>query len=81
MCRSVPTTPTTAVPIPGSSTIDTARVFMRYVFGVSVAGLPAVSLPAGADPAGLPVGVQLIGISGSDSGLLGLALAFERVLG
>ncbi len=45
-----------------------------------MAGLPAVSLPAGTDPGGLPVGVPLIGLPGSDARLLDLALAFERVL-
>nr|WP_255436963.1 amidase family protein [Actinoplanes solisilvae] len=54
--------------------------FTRHTFCVSMAGLPAVSLPAGTDPGGLPVGVPLIGLPGSDARLLDLALAFERVL-
>ena len=41
----------------------------------------AVSLPAGLDNSGMPVGLQLVGRSGSDVELLERAVAAERVLG
>lgn len=52
-----------------------------YTVGVNLAGLPAVSVPAGfaaADGVNLPVGMQFIGPSGDEAGLLGIAAAFER---
>jgi mandelamide amidase len=38
-------------------------------------------MPAGLTAAGLPVGLELDGPVGSDARLLGIALAFESVLG
>ena len=43
-------------------------------------GAPALSLPAGL-ASGLPVGLQLQGMPGSDSAILGLGLEVEKVLG
>jgi amidase len=42
----------------------------------AVAGYPSVTVPAGV-AAGLPIGLSLIGTSGTDARLLGLAAAFE----
>ena len=41
----------------------------------------AVSLPAGLDEHGMPVGLQLIGCTGSDEALLDRAVLAEEVLG
>jgi mandelamide amidase len=38
-------------------------------------------LPAGLSQQGLPVGLELDGLAGHDSELLGLGIAVERVLG
>ncbi len=46
----------------------------------NIAGLPALSLPAGFDGDGMPVAVQLIGRSGSESTLLALAARLDSVL-
>lgn len=46
----------------------------------SNAGLPALSLPAGRAPNGLPLGLQLIGGSGTDEELLQGAAGIEHVL-
>ncbi len=44
-------------------------------------GVPGISLPAGLSRQGLPVGLELDGLSDRDSGLLGLGIAVENVLG
>ncbi len=46
----------------------------------NVAGLPAISLPVALSRAGLPIGVQLVGGFGADSGLLDFAALCERRL-
>jgi amidase len=46
----------------------------------NVSGQPALSLSAGRSKAGLPIGVQLVGRSGADRRLLGLAAAVEEAL-
>ena len=46
----------------------------------TVLRLPAITLPAFTGPNGLPVGVQLVGKSGDDAGLLALARWAERAL-
>ena len=43
--------------------------------------LCAVTIPIGLDSSGMPVGLQLVARGGDDEGLLGVALAAERVLG
>jgi aspartyl-tRNA(Asn)/glutamyl-tRNA(Gln) amidotransferase subunit A len=45
---------------------------------VNIAGLPAISLPVGISKGGLPIGVQVVGGSGSDPGLLEFAAGFEQ---
>jgi mandelamide amidase len=44
-------------------------------------GVPGISLPAGLSTQGLPVGLELDGLAGHDSELLGIGIAVERVLG
>ncbi|MFD7307792.1 amidase [Promicromonospora sp. NPDC059942] len=82
------TTPATAVPLTQDTTmrhngraVDTFETFVRYTYGVSMAGLPAISLPAGTDAAGLPVGVQLVGPRWGEAALLRIAHALETALG
>jgi amidase len=53
--------------------------WMRAPYLFTPLGLPALSVPAGFTPAGLPVGLQMVGARGSDSRLLRLASAFEKI--
>ena len=46
----------------------------------NIAGLPAISIPAGWAGDGLPVGVQLVGAAGNESGLLQLAKKLDGQL-
>ncbi|PWC40373.1 amidase family protein [Azospirillum sp. TSO22-1] len=48
--------------------------------GLSVAGTPVVTLPCGRDGGGLPFGIQVVGRRGSDTRLLTVAAAIERLL-
>ena len=72
-----PTTPTTAFRL-GEKATDPMQMFLADVFTVSanVTGLPAVSVPVGADSEGLPIGMQVVGNSFEEAGLL----AFSRQL-
>ena len=75
-----PTTPTPAFKA-GEKTGDPVSMYLADVFvcPANLAGVPAMSLPAGRSD-GLPVGVQLIGASGSDERMLEVALALESRL-
>src|SRR5258708_7669604 len=46
-----------------------------------VVGTPSLTLPAGFSSSGLPVGLSFDSAAGSDTGLLGLGLSLEAVLG
>jgi amidase len=54
--------------------------YIQFVLPVSFAHTPAVSVPAGLHD-GLPVGVQLVGRSGNEWGLLALAEQLESMPG
>ena len=69
------------VSINGGAPADTFGSFIRNTDPGSNAGIPGLSLPAGLTAGGLPVGIELDGPLGSDTRLLGIALAFETVLG
>jgi len=69
------------VSINGGPPVDTFATFIRNTDPGSNAGIPGLSMPAGLTAAGLPVGLELDGPVGSDARLLGIALAFESVLG
>jgi aspartyl-tRNA(Asn)/glutamyl-tRNA(Gln) amidotransferase subunit A len=75
---AVPTAPTVAFPI-GDRTDDPVAMYLTDVFTVTVngAGLPALVVPC-ALVRGLPVGLQLIGPSGSEETLLRLGYAYEQ---
>ena len=73
-----PVAPTPAYKI-GENISDPLTMYLGDVFTVpaSLAGLPAASVPAGKTAAGLPVGIQFIGKSFDDAGVLRTARAFE----
>ena len=61
--------------------METYIDWMRSCYYVTVMGLPAVSVPAGFTPEGLPVGLQIVGRSRDDLGVLQLAHAVEQATG
>jgi amidase len=61
--------------------METYIDWMKSCYYVTVAALPAISVPAGFTAAGLPVGVQIVGRSRDDLGVLQLANAFEQATG
>jgi indoleacetamide hydrolase len=69
------------ISINGGPLVDTFGSYIRNTDPGSNAGIPGLSLPAGLTATGLPVGLELDGPLGSDTRLLGIALAFESELG
>lgn len=81
-----PATPVAAAPISDSATmlhngrtVDFFETNIRYLFCVSVSGLPAISVPGGVTTHGLPVGLQLIAAPWREDLLLDVALAWQRL--
>jgi mandelamide amidase len=60
--------------------VDEASYIWGMLFWSARMGVPSLSLPAGLT-SGLPVGLLLQGMAGSDSRILGLGVAAEKVLG
>jgi amidase len=58
--------------------MDSYHRWMEVVIPASLAGLPALALPCGIGPDGLPMGMQMIGPTGSDARLLGMGQAYHR---
>jgi amidase len=58
--------------------MDTYHRWMEVVVPASLIGLPALSVPAGFSPEGLPCGMQIIGRSGDDAGVLAIGQAYHR---
>lgn len=63
----------------GGHKMDTYHRWMEVVVPASLIGLPALSVPAGFSPEGLPSGMQIIGRSGGDAGVLAIGQAYHRV--
>ena len=55
--------------------------WMESCWSITVLGGPAISVPCGFTDDGLPVGLQIVGRSGDDAGVLRLARAFEEATG
>ncbi|MFC3713150.1 Asp-tRNA(Asn)/Glu-tRNA(Gln) amidotransferase subunit GatA [Sphingoaurantiacus capsulatus] len=74
-----PTAPSAAFAF-GSKSDDPIAMYLNDVFTVpsSLAGLPAMSVPAGVDVDGLPLGLQLIGKSLDEQGVLNAGYAIEK---
>jgi amidase len=58
--------------------MDTYHRWMEVVVPASLIGLPALSVPAGFSAGGLPSGMQIIGRSGDDAGVLAIGQAYHR---
>jgi indoleacetamide hydrolase len=56
-------------------------IYVRNTSLASSANLPALSLPIGLTPEGLPVGIEIDGLTGEDRKLLAIGLALENVFG
>lgn len=82
---ATPTLPITPPPVDTLSRLDVYRAVNRDMLSgtgpASMLDMCAVSLPAGLDDHGMPVGLQLIGPTGTDHHLLAHAVAAETVLG
>lgn len=61
--------------------MDTYHRWMEVVIPASLIGLPALSVPLGFGPQGLPSGMQIIGRSGDDAGVLAIGQAYHRATG
>ncbi len=61
--------------------MDTYHRWMEVVVPASLIGLPALSVPVGFGPQGLPMGMQIIGRSGDDAGVLAIGQAWHRATG
>ena len=58
--------------------MDTYHRWMEVVVPASLIGLPALSVPVGFGAQGLPMGMQIIGRSGDDAGVLAIGQAWHR---
>jgi len=58
--------------------MDTYHRWMEVVIPASLIGLPALSVPVGFGHQGLPMGMQIIGRSGDDAGVLAIGQAWHR---
>ncbi|MGX7896695.1 Asp-tRNA(Asn)/Glu-tRNA(Gln) amidotransferase subunit GatA [Tsuneonella sp. HG222] len=77
-----PTTPTASFAL-GDKVDDPLAMYLNDVFSVpaSMAGLPAMSVPAGLNKDGLPLGLQIIGRTFDEQGVLDAGLAIEQRAG
>ncbi len=57
--------------------MDTYHRWMEVVIPASLIGLPALSVPVGFGTQGLPMGMQIIGRSGDDAGVLAIGQAWH----
>jgi aspartyl-tRNA(Asn)/glutamyl-tRNA(Gln) amidotransferase subunit A len=73
-----PTSPTVAFSL-GAKTQDPLAMYLNDAFTIptSLAGLPGISVPAGLSN-GLPVGLQIIGKTLDEVGVLRIAHAYEQ---
>ena len=58
--------------------METYLDWMRSCYFITVTGLPAISVPCGFTEDGLPVGLQIVGRSRDELGVLQLAHAFQQ---
>ncbi len=82
---AMPTVPVTPPTLAELAHLDRYRQVNRQMLSATgpagMLDMCAVSLPAGLDNAGMPVGLQLVGRTGTDPALLLRSVAAERILG
>jgi amidase len=81
---TVPVLPARAGELSRRGLLRTARLMLPYAAFTgpwNVCGFPAISVPAATTPGGLPIGMQLVGVPGSEATLLGLAAGMEAAIG
>lgn len=83
----VPTCPVLPPPVPAQETVDLGGRAMplfptvsRNTSPASLVGAPSITLPLPVAPGGMPIGLMLDGLPGTDRKLLALAAMVERVL-
>lgn len=83
---ALPTTRLPARPIGDDETVlvngqpvGTLTAYLRNTDATAFAGLPSLSVPAGITRSGLPVGLNFDGLPGTDSTLLAIGAAFQRL--
>lgn len=64
----------------GGRSLFVHTAMTRCTAPFNLLGMPAITLPCGCDGSGLPVGLQIVGLPGSDVAILGIAMAVERAL-
>ena len=76
----LPVTPSTAYTLGDRQNPLEASISDIFCVGANLSGLPAISIPAGLDRNGLPIGIQLMGPTASESLIYRVAGALEEVL-
>ena len=61
----------------GGQTEDVRLAATRFVRGINVLGWPALSIPCGTDTSGMPAGLQIVGKSFDEAGVLRVGAALE----
>jgi indoleacetamide hydrolase len=69
------------VTLPGGPAVPATIAYTQNVVPASYAGLAGLSVPVRLTGAGLPVGLEVDGLEGSDEAVLGIGLSIEKVLG
>ena len=75
---TMPTIPTLAQV--AADSLGWSRRMGQYTNFVNLLGLSALAVPAGFTPGGLPGGITLIGLGGSEARLCAIGLAWQRAL-
>jgi amidase/aspartyl-tRNA(Asn)/glutamyl-tRNA(Gln) amidotransferase subunit A len=80
-------TPTLTRPAPRQGTMPAAEDYetrwrdyldwLAFTYPFNITGQPSLSVPCGFTVGGLPIGLQIVGRTGDDAGVLALAAAFE----
>jgi mandelamide amidase len=65
----------------GGKSVSKLFVLIRNTGITCAIGAPGITFPAGLAPNGMPVGLELDGMTGDDAALLGLGLAAEMAVG